>query len=93
MQNVLLRLFSLFQKEWRMTDTPSPRPSPLGPFAGGALAALGSASSAPAAGRASYADIRPRRLFASAAATIVRAPTAPGRGYDGPDHQRMQMAH
>ena len=68
-----------------MTDAPSPRASraALSP----AARALRLASASSLAYGASWADIateegfsreRPRR--------IVRAATAPGRGYDGPDH-------
>jgi hypothetical protein len=42
---------------------------------------------------ASYADIAAEEgLSRERLRQIVRAATAPGRGWDGPDHKRMQMA-
>ena len=42
---------------------------------------------------ASYADIAAEEGFSPVRLRqIVRAATAPGRGYDGPDQKRMQMA-
>jgi hypothetical protein len=42
---------------------------------------------------ASYADIAAEEGFSrERLRQIIRAATAPGRGYDGPDHERMQVA-
>src|ERR1700679_2235514 len=42
---------------------------------------------------AGYADIAAEKGFSrERLRQIIRAATAPGRGWDGPDHKRMQMA-
>src|SRR5579863_1852266 len=75
-----------------MTDTPSPRPS---------RSALSPAARALRLQRilarlqdgASYADIAAEEGFSrERLRQIIRAATAPGSRYDGPDHKRMQMA-
>jgi hypothetical protein len=75
-----------------MTDTPSPRPS---------RSALSPAARALRLQRifarlqdgAGYADIAAEEGFSrERLRQIVRAATAPGRGWDGPDHKRMQIA-
>src|ERR1700723_3267050 len=74
-----------------MTDTPSPRPGrSLSPAARSLrlqriFARLQDG--------ASYADIAAEEGFSrERLRQIIRAATAPGRGYDGPDHKRMQVA-
>jgi hypothetical protein len=74
-----------------MTDAPSPRPRrALSPAARSLrlqriFARLQDG--------ASYADIAAEEGFSrERLRQIVRAATAPGRGYDGPDHKRMQVA-
>src|ERR1700728_3914664 len=75
-----------------MTDTSSPRPgrSTLAPPARSLrlqriFARLQDG--------ASYADIAAEEGFSrERLRQIIRAATAPGRGYDGPDHKRMQTA-
>jgi len=74
-----------------MTDAPSPRPSrsALSP----AARALRLASASSLACSASWADIAAEEGFSrERLRQIVRAATAQGRGYDGPDHKRMRMA-
>src|SRR5271170_4947690 len=75
-----------------MTDTPSPRPS---------RSALSPAARALRLQRifarlqdgASYADIAAEESFSrERLRQIIRAATAPGRGWNGPDHKRMQIA-
>ena len=74
-----------------MTDAPSPRPGrSLSPAARSLrlqriFARLQDG--------ASYADIAAEEGFSrERLRQIIRAATAPGRGYDGPDHKRMQVA-
>src|SRR5580700_1029641 len=74
-----------------MTDAPSPRPRrSLSPAARSLrlqriFARLQDG--------ASYADIAAEEGFSrERLRQIIRAATAPGRGYDGPDHKRMQVA-
>src|SRR5271155_5487875 len=75
-----------------MTDTPSPRPS---------RSALSPAARALRLQRifarlqdgASYADIAAEESFSrERLRQVIRAATAPGRGWNGPDHKRMQIA-
>ena len=64
----------------------------LRPFAAGALAAPAAHLRSPA-GRAAYAEIAAEEGFSrERLRQIIRAATAPGRGHDGPDHKRMQIA-
>src|SRR5450432_3581946 len=75
-----------------MTDTLSPRPSrsALSPAARSLRLQRIFARLQDGAG---YADIAAEEGFSrERLRQIVRAATAPGRGYDGPDHKRMQMA-
>jgi hypothetical protein len=75
-----------------MTDTPSPRPSrsALSPAARSLRLQRIFARLQDGAG---YADIAAEEGFSrERLRQIVRAATAPGRGWDGPDHKRMQMA-
>src|SRR5271155_3186207 len=75
-----------------MTDAPSPHPSrsALSPAARSLRLQRIFARLQDGAG---YADIAAEEGFSrERLRQIVRAATAPGRGYDGPDHKRMQMA-
>src|SRR5450432_1961246 len=75
-----------------MADTPSPRPrrSSLSPAARSLRVQRIFARLQDGAG---YADIAAEEGFSrERLRQIVRAATAPGRGYDGPDHERMQIA-
>src|SRR6202167_5620404 len=85
-------VFFILSEIPRMTDAPSPRPS---------RSALSPAARALRLQRifarlqdgAGYADIAAEEGFSrERLRTIIRAATAPGRGWDGPDHKRMQMA-
>ena len=75
-----------------MTDTPSPNPrrSVLSPAARSLRLQRIFARLQDGAG---YADIAAEEGFSlERLRQIVRAAMAPGRGYDGPDHKRMQVA-
>src|SRR6202050_5408739 len=75
-----------------MTDAPSPRPrrSALSPAARSLRLQRIFARLQDGAG---YADIAAEEGFSrERLRQIVRAATAPGRGYDQPDHKRMQTA-
>jgi hypothetical protein len=75
-----------------MTDAPSPRPSrsALSPAARSLRLQRIFARLQDGVG---YADIAAEEGFSrERLRQIIRAATAPGRGYDGPDHKRMQMA-
>jgi hypothetical protein len=75
-----------------MTDVPSPRPSrsALSPAARSLRLQRIFARLQDGAG---YAEIAAEEGFSrERLRQIIRAATAPGRGYDGPDHKRMQVA-
>jgi hypothetical protein len=83
-------------ERWRMTDSPSDFPLPRT-----RRSALSPAARALRLQRifarlqdgAAYADIAAEEGFSrERPRQIIRAATAPGRGHDGPDHKRMQIA-
>src|ERR1700722_4602622 len=84
--------FFVLSERWRMTDSPSPRKrrSALSP----AARSLGlQRIFARLQDGAAYAEIAVEEGFSrERLRQIIRAATAPGRGHDGPDHKRMQIA-
>jgi len=73
-----------------MTDAPSPNRPALSPAARSLRLQRIFARLQDGAG---YADIAAEEGFSrERLRQVVRAATAPGRGYDGPDHERMQIA-
>src|SRR5277367_3480923 len=95
MQKYVNNIFSLSER-LRMTDSPSDCPSPRT-----RRSALSPAARSLRLQRifarlqdgAAYAEIAAEEGFSrERLRQIIRAATAPGRGHDGPDHKRMQIA-
>src|SRR5271155_2470037 len=86
-----MTIFSLSER-LRMTDSPSPRTrhSALSPAA---RALRLQRIFARLQDGAAYAEVAAEEGFSrERLRQIIRAATAPGRGHDGPDHKRMQIA-